>query len=339
MYNVTHNPRVLLGSQLDIRLIASPFGANATVNKERRYTIADEMTVYQTYIWIWTCGYIFGWPDAQVYAKNFFDNDIAGSLLPGLTPGMLEKHLGIHNRNHCLAIKREIDKCFPRTKENHIRVQAGMGLGEQDDYMAPFPSIRTGSVSVYNMSDSVTSTDVSLSADSEVSSIVPRRRRCLALTLRSEQKVQVGQKQDIKSKFAKLGYNVEVRFGEKANSYILEFDDEEMALKANAQFKNLGYKLTRYRPRRPSPSKPVFYRVLSRATVRVGKSFKGKIVMTLEKDDIILVDQVKGRRARVILGGERVGWVSVHSDVGYQFLERCEPGEQAHTGFITKGSH
>jgi len=245
---------------------------------------------------------------------------------------MLENHLGIRNRSHCMAIKREIDFCFPSTKESHFRVQIEMGLGDQrrgsvgvgsmDECMAS-TFMRTGSVSVSDMSDSVTSTNTSLSVNSKLSRIVPRRR-CLVLTLRSEQKVPDGQKQHIKNQFAKLSYNVEIRSGEKNDSYILEFDDEEKALKANAQSKKFGYQLAKYRPRRPSANNPVVFKVLSPVTVRVGKGLKGKIIKMLEKDDIIPVNKVKGRRARVILDGGRVGWVSLHSDKGYQLLERCE---------------
>jgi len=54
----------------------------------------------------------------------------------------------------------------------------------------------------------------------------------------------------------------------------------------------------------------------------------------LKKNDIIRVNQLKGRRARVISqNGGRVGWVSLHSDQGQPFLERYE---HTHIKFTTK---
>jgi len=118
-----------------------------------------------------------------------------------------------------------------------------------------------------------------------------------------------------------FNYNIEIITSmEKYNSYILVFDNEEKALKANAQFY-----LPKYRPRRPGPGNPVFYKVLSPVTVREGKSLKSKKVKVLEKNDIILVNQVKGRRARFISSqGGPGGWVFLLSDRGKPFLEQCE---------------
>lgn len=257
-------------------------------------------------------------------------------MLPTLSLIMLKEDLGIKNPNHRMAIKREIDFCFPRTNENHSRVQMGVGLGEErrgslfsmDEFVAPGSPMRTSSSSIYEMADSVLSTSASLSADGKINGIDSKSRsRCLVLTLRPEQKVPVEQKELLKSKFALLNYNVEIiTSDEKPGSYILVFDDVEKALEANAQSNKLGYQLTKYRERRPSPDNPVMFKTLTPVKVRVGKSLKSKIVMMLEKDDIILVNQVKRRRARAISspGGEQVGWVSLHCDKGKPFLRRLE---------------
>jgi len=236
--------------------------------KENRITIAREMTVWETSIWIWTLGYSFAF-EAQFYAKSFYDNEINGSKLPMLTLYMLEVDLGIHNRNHCMAIKRQIDIYFPGTNENQFRGKIGIGLGElrqgslvsTHEFMATSTSMRISSVSVYDVPESVLSNDASFSIDSKISSTVPIGR-CLVLTLPSEQKVPLGCK-DVKSQFAKFDYNVEIASMEKDNSYILVFDNEDKALQAYAQFKNFGYELSKYRPRRPSPDNQVFYKVFS----------------------------------------------------------------------------
>jgi len=99
-------------------------------------------------------------------------------------------------------------------------------------------------------------------------------------------------------------------------------------LEANAQSNKLGYQLAKYRERRPSPDNPVMFKTLTPVTVRVGKSLKGKRVRMLDKDHIILVNQVKGRRARVIssTGGKVVGWVSLCCDIGTPLLQRLDRG-------------
>jgi len=234
-----------------------------------------------------------------------------------------------------MTIMREIDFCFPRTKENHFRVQTGMVLREErqgsvvciDEFMASTTSMRTGSTSVYDMAESVSRTDASLSVGSKIRGKLPIRR-CLVLSLNPEQKVPLGPKrQVVKSQFAKLNHKVKIIGSrEKENSYILVFDNEEKPLKANAQFYNLGYQLQKYRPRRASPGNRVLFKVFSPVTGRVGKSFKSKKVEMLEKNDIILMNQVKGRRARVISfqNGGPVGWVSSYGDQGEPLLEGCE---------------
>jgi len=243
-------------------------------------------------------------------------------MLPELSLRQLEEDLGINNQTHRLEIKRAIDKCFPGAKANHL------GLEEQrqgsvvfmEESKSPSISMRTGSDSVYDMQESVWSADLSLSGRKMISKVP--NARCLVLTLLPEQKVELGSKQLVKILFLRSNYNVEVvRVREKDNSYILIFDDEEKALKANAKFKIAGYKLSKYRPRRPSRDYHVSFKVLSPVTVRVGKSLSSRTIGELEKNNVIRVNQVKGRRARIISQG---GWVSVHANNGKRLLERCQ---------------
>jgi len=314
MVNVIHNPGVLSRCVItasENRRIASSYEGFEEIT-EIRVAYANEMTVHETSIWIWTLGYKYGWLDAQCYAESFQDNQIAGWMLPSVSLRMLED-IGIRNRNHCMEIMRAIALLFPRTNENHFRVQIGSGLGDQrqgsvvymDEFMAASISEGTAGVFDYDMADDL-------------------KRRCLILTLRSEQKVPVGQKQHLKSEFAKFNYNVEIIPWNKENLYILVFDDREEALEAKAQANNLGYQLAKYRPRCAGPDNPVLFKVLSPVTVREGKSFKTKKVKMLAKNDIILVNKVKGGRARVISfqDGRRIGWVSLYGQQYQPLLER-----------------
>jgi len=305
----------------------------------KRWAIADEMTVYETCMWIWTLGHSRGWQDAELYAKIFANNEISGSTLPELSLSILEEHLGIQNPNHRRAIRGEIDKLFPKTIKNHWRVPAGMDYGDErhqsvismDESRATNHSMDTGSASLDTTVDSVFGSVCSLEDGKITSSAF--RRRCLILTLRPDQKFPVGAEADnLKTIFAKFNYNVEVKRGVKPNSYILIFDDEMMALKANAQSDDLGYKLVKCREKRPSSSNPVMFKTLYPLKVRGGKSFKHRVITTLKKDAIVKVNQRKGCRARITHFRDEEscewvplkGWVSLHSETGIKLLIRLE---------------
>jgi len=121
MENLNHNPGQSFRTMIEAaekRCIASSFVAYPAVLIQVRFTIANQMTPEETSIWIWTMGYNFGWLDAKSYAESFWDNQIWGNMLPVLSLRQLEKDLGIINRNHCLAIKREIEFCFSGAEKN-----------------------------------------------------------------------------------------------------------------------------------------------------------------------------------------------------------------------------
>jgi len=352
--NMIYNPFILNWSMTpaaaDKKRIASPFETITAAPKENRLKIADEMTVYETSIWIWTLGYNLGWPEAQAYAKNFFDNGISGDMLSALSLTMLKEDLGIQNTDHRMVIKRELDFYFPKTNENQFKVPAGMGLRNEiggsviftNELMGSISSMSFGSTSEDCQSDSVLSTSAGSSADGEKNTTVPRSK-CLILTLRPEQRLPVGEKDYLKSIFAKFGYNIEITSCKKLNSYILVFEDEEKAMQARAQSDDLGYTLIKYRERRPKPDKPALFKTLHTVWVRGGKSFRSCKVAMLKKDVIVLVNQQKGRRARVISFQDREssrwvslkGWVSLYSETGIQLVDRLD----VHTNCSSQGSH
>jgi len=173
MDNMNHNLGQSFRSMIkaaEKRCIASSFVAYPAVLIQTRITIADQMTPEQTSIWIWTLGYNFGWLDAKSYAESFWDNQIWGNMLPVLSLRQLEKDLGIINRNHCLAIKREIEFCFSGAEKNHLgrEEQRQRSVVFMDESMAPSISMCTGSDSVYDMQESVLSAEANLS-DSKMS--------------------------------------------------------------------------------------------------------------------------------------------------------------------------
>jgi len=69
---------------------------------------------------------------------------------------------------------------------------------------------------------------------------------------------------------------------------------------------------------RPSPKNPKTYKAISRVLVRAGRSLKSPQLAYLKRGSIVIVNQLKKRRARIVQPNkegeyERVGWVSTHS--------------------------
>merc|ERR550534_1318848 len=124
---------------------------------------------------------------------------------------------------------------------------------------------------------------------------------------------------DIERKFRDNDYRVKVKpSGSHANRFIVTFYDRESVKKALNDADNLGYHLEKSLQKRPTPKKPVKYKALTRCLKRKGKSFKTKSNGYLEKGDIVLINQLKNRRGRLVKPKdngeyEPYGWVTVHT--------------------------
>jgi len=88
------------------------------------------------------------------------------------------------------------------------------------------------------------------------------------------------------------------------------------------------YKVAKNRGVRPSPKHPRKFKVLHPLFIRPGKSLKKDDVFGYLEDGLsVWVNQEKGRRVRIIMGGpdgeemEEIGWVSRHSKTGEDFLQ------------------
>jgi len=231
----------------------------AVLEPERveRVTVANEMTVYDTSIWIWTLGYNHGWLEAEWYAKMFQENHIAGNILPSLSLQNLEQNLGIQNPTHRMMIKSAVDYLFPSNKQEQFKAPIEIGFGEKREGSVAsseeLESIYSGSVD--QMSESGFSTNSSSLGDSPTKSTI------------------------------------------------------------------------HYDYRRSSAKNIVKLKVLKTLKIRAGVSLKDRKVGVLKKDEIVTVNQVDGRRARVTSEGKASaisGWVSLHSEAGSPYLEPME---------------
>lgn len=121
----------------------------------------------------------------------------------------------------------------------------------------------------------------------------------------------------------KLNIDVEVqKMWDKPNTYILVFAKCEQVSEV-LQSKEIGYKLKKWWPSRASPQSPKLYIALDDLVVRAGKKPCWKILFTLAMGSVVLVNQVKGRRARLCnCKGVPIGWVSLHDESGKTLLTR-----------------
>jgi len=307
-----------------------------------KVTIAEEMTVYETSIWIWSLGYNNGWAEAEWYSQSFQNNNVAGNMLSSLSLDILQHHLGIENPNHRMAIKCAIDLLFPNNvKSEWFKAPIEIGFIDKrqvsvdsSDELEYFSGRSCSSSNfVDDMSESVVST-TSSSGDSYKNSTIHvgkdsvSKTRCLILTLRQDQRVSVGDTEQLKRRFAEFNYTVEILPNRrKHDSYILIFDDEEKALKANVQSKAIGYNLAKYQDR-PSDHNLVRFKTLIKLKVRAGKSLRDRKIGVLKKNKIVTVNLVEGRRALITFFQDKEtitsGWVSLQSETGAPFLERLE---------------
>jgi len=226
-------------------------------DRVQRVTVANDMTVYETSMWVWTLGYNHGWLEAEWYSKRFQENNFGGTILPSLSLQMLEHNLGIQNPTHRMMIKSAIDYLFPSNKQEQFKAPIEIGFGEK----------REGSVTSSEELESINLGSVDLMSES----------------------------------------------GFSANSSSLGDSPTKSTI-------HVGY-------RRSSAKNLVKLKVLKTLKIRAGVSLKDRKVGVLKKDEIVTVNQVDGRRARVTSEGKASaisGWVSLHSEAGSPYLEPIE---------------
>jgi len=324
-------------------------------HKPCQISIVDKMTVNETAQWIWTLAEWFGWSEGRAYCKSFKDNAICGRMLKNLTRELLEFDLGITSLVHRQEILSAIKSLFPAqfSKAPPVRRPSISSIAECSTYggIRHIPGSENESttgqypISVYSsqeslhldtcdyMSDSCnsrssvrtgTSEDKTLSRWSSGRPTYPRsfggsrlHLLCDANTVRD---INV-----IRNRFCDFNFFVNVR--PSGDHYIVSFQNCVQAKHALHLAKEIGYRLA-IRPR-ATPSCPATYVCMSRCTIREGKSLNGNVVGNLSKGEKVTVNQLKGRRARLIELNEygevqKRGWVTVTTKDGVELLKRLD---------------
>merc|ERR1719193_1110133 len=127
------------------------------------------------------------------------------------------------------------------------------------------------------------------------------------------------------NRFHEFNYIVNVR--PSGDHYIVSFQNFLQAKHALQHAKEIGYRLV-MRPR-ATPKCPANYICVSKCKIREGKSLSGNTVGFLEKGQRVTVNQLKGRRARLIArnkNGEivKIGWVTTKTKEGIELIKRLD---------------
>jgi len=154
--------------------------------------------------------------------------------------------------------------------------------------------------------------------------------RTLFVNLRPEQilRDKIQQIYLIRKQLSEICTYVDIRPTRK-NPYIytVVFPNSTLANEALSRSDDMEFKLIKSWLHRPRPKRPIKYKSLYPLNVNSGRSVHGKLVDKLREGDIVTVNQVKGRRARLInckKNGETktIGWVSLRDLDGEPFMEQ-----------------
>jgi len=152
---------------------------------------------------------------------------------------------------------------------------------------------------------------------------------------------------NLKSKFQHYGFNVEITpkdSNENTCQFVIVFTDGQsmnraLSMKSELDFNDLvvyNEPTAKKKGPRPTPAKPLLYKVLNRAKMREGKSMKSTVLGHVNKGDLYWVNQIKGKRARIVkrefVNGrvdptkdKNLGWVSLRNNSGYMLMSQVLP--------------
>lgn len=158
--------------------------------------------------------------------------------------------------------------------------------------------------------------------------------RCTKLLLKPQNDLFVKDEftiESISARFQKENICVKVlRYKDKPWTYILKFSNFQQAEEVLLRADQLGYKLKKKRPPRPSTKNPQKFKVMAKLDIRSRKKEdKTPIIGVLEEGIIVRVNKLDGRYARLFEETESgqiiiKGWVTLHTIDGKPLLTQLE---------------
>lgn len=216
-----------------------------------------------------------------------------------------------------------------RSRRSHADVFTGAGNFPEDGLSMPPMTACRKSHCVNDDQEDVVMTDHREDTLS-IRSMRRARYKKLILELKPEQIIKGASAIDIiNRRLLQFGHVADIKPMEgRPNTYILSFPGSEMAQECFHQADEIGYKFEKKWPPRPSPSRPIRFKSLRCQQILSGKAFSGEHRGILKADVTVVVNQVKGRRARLVEIAKgvvkNIGWVSVHNPEGMPLLEQLD---------------
>lgn len=301
------------------RLTSSPqFYRQSSVSS---FTKVSEMNVDNTAEWIRNLGKINRWPEADAYAQSFRNNNISGYLLDKLKIGSLKSELGITKYGHRLEIMAAINELYSSVSREGDK--EGIRRDTVSSTTASTPGVdphlgtkgRSHSVLINEMSHPVWTAarlckgkSAGAVENNNESSWSPLCSNMLCLS-KHAQEVRKWVNPSNKSFSTRKWSNDPLTYlGSTMNDHTLA-------------------ERSKGRSKRARPGNHIAYKALHTVTIQKGKSFSSCIVGYLVEKSIVLINQIKGRRGRIVLrtpNGELlvIGWVPLFTSKGQQLLAK-----------------
>jgi len=132
----------------------------------------------------------------------------------------------------------------------------------------------------------------------------------------------------IRKRFQEYGFHVKIsQMEDQTEKLIIIFSDVSKSREAYMRSSEIGYRLQKTRPTRPSPAFLVQYKALHDLKIYDGKSSKARVIGLVKTNDIVTSNQLKCRRLRLIEdkaneNEETItrGWVDLYMKNGQKSL-------------------
>jgi len=300
------------------RLTSSPlFGCQSSMSS---CTKVSEMNVDDTARWIRNVAKSKRWAEADVYAQSFKNNNITGYLLDKLETGSLKSELGIMKYGHRLEIMAAIN-------EPYSNASNGGEKGNKEEKLPSNSSPNTG-LNGYLTREGRFYGELG----NELSN--PNRTAACLWTSKSAGAVENGYQctlSPVCSRFCGLSEQAQevqkwVNPGTKTFS-ARKLSNGPLAYFFSTKRENLIADRVKGGSKRARPGNHIAYKALHKVTIQKGKAFSSSIVGQLVENSIVLINQIKGRRGRIVLRKPSrelvvVGWVPLFTSKGQQLLAK-----------------
>jgi len=300
------------------RLTSSPFFCGQSFMGT--FTKVSEMNLDNTAEWIRNLGKSKRWSEADSYAQSFKNNNITGYLLDKLNTGSLKSELGITKYGHRLEIMAAIKGLYTNASSggengcreadfsnNGLNTESSNGyLTREGRCLGEFGS----EVSYQNQKAACRWTGKSLGIveDSYEYTSSPVSSNLFNVSKHA---------QEVKKWVNPCTDSFLVRKWSNAPLSYLCSKKSESSIADNVKGKS----------KRARPGNHIAYKALHKVTIQKGKSFSSCIVGQLLENSIVIINQIKGRRGRIVLkkpNGDLlvVGWVPLFTRKGQQLLAK-----------------